>query len=223
VVGLTRRSPAGIPVVAAGGALLYYGLKASSVPQEAHARGVVVVNVSAEEAYRFWRDFENLPRFMRHLESVSVLGERRSRWVAIGPLGSRFTWDAEIISERPHEMIYWRSLPGSELELEGYVEFRPATGNRGTVVESRVHYLPPAGSIGKAFAKLLGKDPSFVMQQDLRRFKALVETGEIPTTAGQPHGPRDFATAAARVLDPDRPLRRGTGLREAIAAERRIS
>ncbi len=221
VYGLTRRSPLGYVLAAGGGALAYTGVKSEFLRRDTTARSSVTVNVSPEEAYRFWRDFENLPRFMRHLESVSVMGARRSRWVAIGPMGARVEWEAEIVSERPNEAISWRSLPDSEIEVEGLVEFRRAPGNRGTIISVWTRFRPPAGAAGRMVAKMLGKDPSFLMEQDMRRFKALVETGEIPTTEGQPHGPRDAMTAAARLMNPDEPMSRGAALLEQFRASRR--
>jgi uncharacterized membrane protein len=187
------------------------------------ARSSIQLNCSPQEAFQFWRNFENLPRFMRHLETVSVTGDRRSRWTAIGPLGKRLRWDAEIVAERPGELISWRSLEGSDLMLDGFVEFHSAPADRGTTVFATIIYTPPGGQLGRTAAKMLGKDPSFLMRQDLRRFKALVETGEIPTTEGQTHGPRSRATAAARLLDPDQPFPRNTKLSDAFEAQRRIS
>jgi len=225
IYGLTRRSSLGVALATAGGAVAYLGATKAAAAARANlvARASVVVNASPEEAYRFWRNFENLPRFMHHLESVRESGQRRTHWVANGPMGSRIEWDAEIIIERPNEAIGWRSVEDSEFENDGIIEFRNATGNRGTLVDVRMRWTPPAGALGRAVAQLFGKDPSFLMQQDLRRFKALLETGEIPTTEGQPHGPRDRMTAALRLADPDRPPRRHLGVREAMRAERRIS
>jgi len=219
--GLTRRSTTGILLAAGGGTLAYFGARANGAPNEAVARGSVLVNTSPQEAYRFWRNFENLARFMRHLDSVQVTGEKQSRWVAIGPMGTRVSWNAEIANERENELIAWRSLPGSDLTVDGIVEFRAAPVDRGTIISCAVRYMPPAGQIGAIAAKLLGKDPSFLMQQDLRRFKALIETGEIPTIEGQTHGPRSMISAAARVASPDYAWQRRGSLREAIANERR--
>jgi uncharacterized membrane protein len=160
---------------------------------------------------------------MHHLQSVTDIGNGRSRWVAIGPLGSKFHWDAEIVNEQPNRSIAWRSLSGSEIEVNGYVEFQPAPGNRGTLVSARIRYRPPAGAVGHAVAKMLGKDPNFLMRQDLRRLKALVETGEIPTTEGQTHGPRSATVAAARLVDPDRPIRGDAEITEVFSQLRRVS
>jgi uncharacterized membrane protein len=168
----------------------------------------VLVNCLPEQAYSFWRDFEKLPHFMHHLESVRVTDNRRSHWVALGPMGVHLEWDAEIVDDRPNQAIAWRSLPDSDLSVEGTVEFRPALANRGTLITARIQYRPPAGAMGHALARLFGKDPNFLMRQDMRRFKALVETGEIPTTEGQTHGPRDKMTGVVRMVNPDQPISR---------------
>ncbi len=221
VLGITRRSKAGAALAAAGGALAFAGSRVSTVPGQLAAHSSVLLNCSRQEAYNFWSDFENLPRFMRHLHSVSKIADRRFRWLALAPMGAQFSWDAEIVAERPGELISWRSLPGSDIDVDGTVEFRKATDNRGTIVDAVVLYRPPAGSIGKSVAKLFGKYPGFIMRQDLRRFKALVETGEIPTIEGQTHGPRSRKVAAFRFINPDQPIRPAS--REAFSAVRRTA
>ncbi len=221
--GVTRKSAAGWVLAAAGGALVYSGVRSDSTPRRLAARASVVVNAAAEELFGFWRNFENLPRFMRHLDSVTVLDGGRSRWIALGPMGKRIQWTAEIVHEVPNQSISWRSLPESDVEVDGTVEFTRATGNRGTLVNAIVQYRPGVGALGRAAIKLLAKDPSFLMQQDLRRFKALIETGEIPTTDGQSHGPRDLGTAMFRLADPDRPFRAESDLRDVLEASRRVS
>jgi uncharacterized membrane protein len=143
----------------------------------------IVVNASAEEVYQYWRDLENLPRFMRYLESVKVTGEGRSHWVAKAPGGS-VEWDAEITEDRPNQLISWRSLEGSEVETSGTVRFEPAVGGRGTVIHVKLDYDPPAGAVGALVAKLFGEDPDAQMQIDLRRFKQIVEVGEIVVSDG---------------------------------------
>ncbi|MFL6254612.1 MAG: SRPBCC family protein [Pyrinomonadaceae bacterium] len=143
----------------------------------------IIVNASAEEVYGFWRDFENLPQFMRYLESVTVTGEGRSHWVAKAPGGS-VEWDAEITEDRPNQLIAWRSLEGSEVETSGTVRFEPAVGGRGTVVHVQLDYNPPGGKLGALFAKLFGEDPDGQMQIDLRRFKQVIELGEVVVSDG---------------------------------------
>jgi uncharacterized membrane protein len=223
--GLSRRSLGGSLVAAAGGAVALQGIRANAIatPSQSFARASVIVNAPAAEVYRFWREFENLPRFMHHLHSVTQLDNRRSKWIAYGPASSRVEWTAEIVAERENEIIAWRSLEDSQVHVDGSVEFRPATGNRGTIVDATVLYRPPAGGAGNFVAKLLGKDPSFLMEQDLRRFKALLETGEIPTTVGQSHGPRSAAASIARLVDPDQPIRGEGKITEMVEAKRRVS
>jgi len=222
IYGVTRRSPSGVALAAAGGTLAYLGAKAGT-QREPMAHSSVLLNCSPEEAYSYWRDFENLPRFMHHIETVTVQDNRRSRWVAIGPIGARVHWDAEIVDERVNERISWRSLPGSDVYVEGSVEFHRAPADRGTLVTAHIRYEPPAGALGAAVAKIFGKDPNFLMRRDLSRFKALVETGEVPTIRGQSHGPRSVTAAVARVADPDRPMRGEAGVVEILRAERRAS
>ena len=155
----------------------------------------VTINRPAAELYRFWRAFENLPRFMRHLDSVRPAGDRRSHWIARAPAGATVEWDAEIVEERPDELIRWRSLPGAAVENAGAVRFRPAPGDRGTEVAVTLEYRPPAGIAGAALAKLFGEEPSQQVDEDLHRFKQLMEAGEVATNDGQPAGP-----APSRIL-----------------------
>lgn len=150
----------------------------------------VTVNRPSQELFQFWRNFENLPRFMNHLKSVKVQDTKHSHWVAKGPLDSSIEWDAEIINEKPNEVIGWRSLEGASVPNAGSVQFKPAPGNRGTVVTVSLKYDPPAGAIGAAVARLFGEEPDVQVGDDLRRFKEAMEAGEIPTTEGQPTGKR---------------------------------
>jgi uncharacterized membrane protein len=148
----------------------------------------VTINRSPEELYRYWRDFQNLPRFMKHLEAVRQIGDGRSHWVAKAPAGMRVEWDAEITEDRPNELIAWRSLEGADVDSVGSVRFERAPGGRGSIVRVEMRYRPPAGVGGATVAKLLGKDPGWQIKDDLRHFKQIVETGEVITTQGQPAG-----------------------------------
>jgi uncharacterized membrane protein len=152
-----------------------------------HVMRSITVNRFPEDVYRFWRDFENLPRFMSHLESVEGKG-RRSRWRAKGPAGSSIEWEAEIETDRPNEMIAWRSCPGTSVPNEGSVSFLPAPGGRGTEVRVEMQYEPPAGALGAAVAKLFGREPSQQIAGDLRRFKQVIETGEVVHSDASIHG-----------------------------------
>jgi uncharacterized membrane protein len=150
----------------------------------------VTVLKPARLVYEFWRDFENLPRFMTHLLDVDTTSNGRSHWVARGPLGLRVEWDAEIIVDIPGEAIGWKSLDGSDVDTAGSVRFRELPGGRGTEVRVNLKYDPPAGKVGIAVAKLFGESPAQQIRADLRRFKQIVEAGEIPSTEGQPRGRR---------------------------------
>ncbi|MBM0232611.1 SRPBCC family protein [Micromonospora sp. STR1_7] len=148
----------------------------------------VTVNRSPTEAYRFWRNMENLPRFMAHLESVHADDLRRSHWTARGPAGHRVEWDAEIIDDQPNKSITWRSLPGTRVPNAGRVAFVPAPGDRGTEVRVQLRYAPPAGALGRVVAKLFGEEPEQQVRDDLRRFKQVLETGEVVRSEGSPNG-----------------------------------
>jgi uncharacterized membrane protein len=163
------------------------------------------INASPDEVYSFWRQLDNLPRFMRHLESVEPLGGRISHWVARGPAGMRVEWDAEMIEDTP-QRISWRSLERADVPNSGTVDFTPAPGGRGTELRVRLQYDPPGGKAGKWFAKLFGEEPSQQLYDDLRRVKSLIETGEIPQTPGsssvfqaaQPYSARRRAAGGRR-------------------------
>jgi len=139
----------------------------------------ITVNSSPEDVYRFWRDFENLPRFMSHLVSVRITGERRSHWVAKGPGGTTIEWDAEITKDVPGQLIAWRSVEGADVENSGVVRFDPAPGGRGTEVRVELVYNPPGGLLGASVAKLFGEEPGEQIKGDLYRFKQVIETGEV--------------------------------------------
>jgi len=155
----------------------------SPVSSVAQGQGIkversITVNRPPAEVYRFWRQLENLPRFMDHLESVTVIDENRSHWVAKAPAGTKVEWDASIHNEIEDELIAWRSLPGSDIDNAGSVHFTPA----GDATEVRVvlSYDPPAGRVGAAVAKLLGEEPGTHVEEDLRRFKQVIELSKTP-------------------------------------------
>jgi uncharacterized membrane protein len=147
----------------------------------------VVVHRPVREVYQFWRNFENLPRFMDHLESVTVLDETRSRWIAKAPAGTRVEWDAAIHNEVEDELIAWRSLEGADVNHAGSVHFTPI-GQDSTEVRVVLSYEPLAGKLGAALAKLLGEEPSQQVEDDLRRFKQVMEASEIQTNSRHPAG-----------------------------------
>jgi uncharacterized membrane protein len=143
-----------------------------------HLRRAITVNRSPEEVYAFWHDFENLPRFMAHLESVKVT-DGRSHWRAKGPAGTSVEWEAEMVVDRPHEVIAWRSLPDATVSNYGSVQFIAAPRGQGTEVHVELFYDPPGGAIGSTIAKLFGEEPGQQIEGDLRRFKQVLETGEV--------------------------------------------
>ena len=146
----------------------------------------VTINRPLAELYRFWRNLENLPQFMQHLHAVSMRDEGVSHWVAKGPAGTRVEWDARIINEVENKVIGWQSLAGSTISTAGSVNFDDDPhGSRVTV---HLQYHPPGGRLGAAVAKIFGEEPNQTIREDLRRFKQLMEAGEIPTTEGQPSG-----------------------------------
>ncbi|HEV7887856.1 MAG TPA: SRPBCC family protein [Acidimicrobiales bacterium] len=153
------------------------------------ARTVITVNKPASECYALWRDFERLPEFMYHLESVQTAGGRRSHWRAKAPAGTTVEWDAEITEDEPDRRIAWRST-GGDVENEGSVDFAPVPGGQGTEVAVAVDYTPPGGPLGALVAKLFGEEPLQQLKDDLRRFKQVLETGEVVRSDGSPDGTR---------------------------------
>nr|HET6904762.1 SRPBCC family protein [Ktedonobacteraceae bacterium] len=207
--GITRRDWAGGVLALLGGGFVYRGLTGHSYVYQAlrintnnreqattsvadqegiKVERAVTINKPAAELYRFWRNFENLPRFMDHLESVTVTDNTHSHWVATAPANTVVEWDAEIINEHENELIAWRSLEDADINNAGSVHFTPAPGGRGTVVKVVLEYDPPAGYIGATIARLFGQAPDQQVHASLRRFKEIMEAGEIPTTQGQPSG-----------------------------------
>ncbi|HIK07448.1 MAG TPA: SRPBCC family protein [Trichormus sp. M33_DOE_039] len=206
LMGLRQASLRGVLTALAGGGLIYQGAtKRSTIQQAQEAIGLnkpikvektVTINKSAEELYRYWHNFENLPTFMKHLKSVKVYNEKRessghatrTHWIANAPLGNSVEWDADILEDRENEFISWASVEGADVENSGFVRFRPAPGNRGTEVKVVLEYNPPGGTLTAIFAKLFGEEPEQQIGDELRRFKMLMEAGEIATTEGQPSG-----------------------------------
>ena len=193
--GLSRRSLRGALMAIAGGGLVYHSVGGKSGIQDATGMNqniivekTVTINKSPEDLYHYWHNFENLPTFMKHLKSVKVLDEKRSHWIANAPMDNSVEWDAEIINEQENHLIAWTSLEGADVENSGFVRFQPAPAGRGTEVKVVIEYNPPGGALGAAIAKLFGEEPEQQIGDDLRRFKQLMETGEIATTEGQPTG-----------------------------------
>jgi uncharacterized membrane protein len=206
VYGLRKRSISGLGITLAGAALLHRGAAGhcntyqalgistakntthhADVARDVHIEKSIIIDKSPEELYSFWRQFENLPRFMDHLESVNSVGFNRWHWVAKGPAGVRLEWDAEIYNEKPNELIAWRSLDGNFINA-GSVHFEPAPGERGTMVKVVMNYNAPGGKVSALLAKLFGQEPGQVIEEDLRRLKQILETGEVATIEGQSSG-----------------------------------
>jgi uncharacterized membrane protein len=198
LLGLRQRSLRGVLTAIAGSGLIYQGaMKKSTIAQAQEAIGVnqtikvektVTINKPADELYRFWHNFENLPRFMKHLKSVTVLDNQKSHWVANAPLGSSVEWDAYILEDRENEFISWASAEDADVDNSGFIRFTKAPGDRGTEVKVVLEYNPPGGVLASVVAKLFGEEPEQQIGDDLRRFKMLMEAGEIATTEGQPKG-----------------------------------
>ncbi len=204
-----EHSVGGAILAAAGGTLIYRGATGhcpmyaaagvstaeyGGVPRAlSGSRGVnleeaVTISRSVSELYRFWRDFEQLPRFMQHLKSVRRLDDRRSQWMASAPGRRTVEWEAEIINDIPDKMISWRTVDGSDVASAGSVHFEDAGAERGTVVRVKLQYAPPGGKTGSWIAWAFGEEPRQQVHDDLRRLKQLLEAGEVPTTKGQPRG-----------------------------------
>ena len=163
-----------------------YGSARTRPRRHAHVRveQAVTINRPIEEVYAFWRQYDNFPRFMRHVVAVEVLGNGRSRWRAKAPGGLEVDWEAETLQDRENEWIAWRSVEGSRIQNSGSVRFTRAPGARGTEVRVQLEYHPPAGALGRRVAWLFGEEPEQQVKEDLRRFKQLMETGEIPLSEG---------------------------------------
>jgi uncharacterized membrane protein len=205
-----ERSAAGVLMTAAGSALIYRSAtgfcpvyaaagidtatdrhdtrRALGGPAGVHVEESVTINRDAGELYDCWRRFDDLPRFMSHLISVRTVNRRLSHWVAKAPAGRKVEWDAEVINDVPGELIGWRTVDGADVVSAGSVQFKRAPAGRGTEVRVHLQYDPPAGKAGATVAWLLGYEPTQTIREDLRRFKQLMETGEVPTTHGQPRG-----------------------------------
>jgi uncharacterized membrane protein len=199
--GLARPTPAHFALAGLGSMLvaraavghsyLYDQIGFSTADPESQAVEIVqsvTVMRPREEVYAFWRDLENLPRFMAHIASVETLSEGRSRWVAAGPgLAPDLEWEAEIVQENPGRVLAWQSLPESDIDHSGHVRFIDAP-HGGTEVHARIAYRPPAGTVGAAVARALDPILGQLIKEDIRRFKHLAEAGEIPTIDGQSSG-----------------------------------
>ena len=150
----------------------------------------VSINRPRGELYEFWRDFRNLPLFMENIESVAVSDGRRSHWKVRAPAGQDVEWDALLTEDRTGEVIAWESAEGADVRNSGRIEFRDSTNDRGTMVTATITYDAPGGAVGKVIAKLFQREPNIQARRDLRRFKQLMETGEVSTAMPPDAAPR---------------------------------
>ena len=179
-LGLSTAQPQGLTKAGAMGLSLPKAM-------EVHLESAITIARPADELYRYWRRQENLPNFMLYIESVTAKDDIYSHWVAKMPLDRRLEWDSEITADRPGELIAWRSLEGADLDQRGEVRFQAAPGQRGTEVRLKMDMIPSGGLLGAA-ARFLKGLPEQMLHEDLRRFKQLMETGEMPTITDQPSG-----------------------------------
>lgn len=185
VLGLIRRGPLGLLMAAAGGFLIFRAAGGSQMVNQVTGGGPisskpifvehsVVIDRPAQSVYDYWRKLDNLPQIMSHLETVTVLDERRSRWVAKAPLGTHVEWEAEVVNDKPGERIGWHSLPGATVDNAGSVQFE-SMPNGSTRLHVALSYRPPAGPLGAAVAKIFGEEPSQQIAEDLQKFKQSFE------------------------------------------------
>jgi uncharacterized membrane protein len=182
---------------------LYAAVTRSRQKTELELTATTTVASTTQEAYDLWRRLEILPSFMAHLDEVRTTGEGTSHWRASAPFGMAVEWDAEITDDVPGERIAWRSVDGATVGNEGEVRFLPAPGGRGSEVHVRMRYSMPAGPLGAAVARYFGEEPHQQLDDDLRRFKQVVETGEVVRSEGAPGGKRarrEFPQHPARPL-----------------------
>lgn len=168
-----------------------------SIPgrEPVRARSSVTVNKSPGQVYQRWRNLEELPDYLYHLIEVKAVDRTRSHWVARAPAGARVEWDAEIVADEPERLLSWQALPGAKVPNSGRVWFAPAPAGAGTEVTVELAYQPPGGRAGARLAGLFGERPEQQISDALRRFKQVLETGEVVRSDGTPEG-----TLAARQL-----------------------
>ena len=192
--GASQKSFGGILLALLGGALIHrgvtghcnvyekLGVNSRQLNDETGVPGnkgikvnrTIIVDRAPQDVYRFWRNLENLPKFMEHVQSVREIDERRSQWVVKGPAGTEVEWTAQILTDRENSLISWESLPGAEVQNAGSVRFEPVNNGQSTEVKVSLQYLPPAGVIGATVAKLFGEAPEQQLDEDLQRFKELL-------------------------------------------------
>jgi len=171
-----------------------------------HVTATTTINKPPAEVYSFWKELEHLPDFMAHVDAVHKSGNGSSHWAVSAPFGRTVEWDAETVDDLPERRIAWRSVPGADIDNEGAVDFVPAPGGRGTEVHVSIGYSVPAGKLGEAIARYFGEDPHQQLDDDLRRLKQILETGEVVRSDGAPGGKRarrEFPQHPAQPLTDD--------------------
>jgi uncharacterized membrane protein len=184
----------------------YAAITRSRTRTMAETVGTTTISKPPPEVYDRWRQLDSLPAFMAHLDEVRVTGERTSHWRTASVGGRHIEWDAEITEDVPGERIAWRSTDNADIWNEGTASFLEAPGGRGTEVHVRLRYALPGGRLGQLMARLLGEDPRLQLDDDLRRFKQVIETGEVVRSEGAPAGKRarhEFPQHPARPLAAD--------------------
>ncbi len=163
-------------------------------PEAVQAKTTITVNKPKQEVYNFWRNLSNLPLFMKHLKEINVVDENHSTWKAKIPGGlGNVQWDSKILTDKPGEEISWSSMPDSQIENRGTVKFLDA-GKFGTEINVDISYHPPAGNIGEGVAKLLTPALEKMIKEDIRNFRRIIESGELPTIEGQAKGEKNKTT-----------------------------
>lgn len=202
MLAFKRPAPAGLPMLFSGAYLLYRGVSGNCLVNSmlsrdtSHRMGTsidvvrtVTIKKPLEQVYAYWRQLENLPVFMTHLSNVKQLDDKRSHWEVNFPeTGLHLHWDAILVEEEINHLLSWRSVPGASIDNSGEVRFRRAPGDKGTEVQVALTYRPPLGEIGESIGKFLNPVFAVMVKEDVRRFKQLLETGELPTSEAQPTG-----------------------------------
>jgi uncharacterized membrane protein len=195
-------SPVPIPLL---GRALDLAAAASRAQKESpmELTGTTTIRTSPDELYRFWRQLDRLPTFMAHVDDVTTTGERTSHWTVSAPFGRTVEWDAEITDEEPGRSIAWTSVGNADVQNEGVVRFAKAPRDQGTEIHATIRYKIPGGKLGEAVARYFGEDPHQQLDDDLRRLKQVIETGEVVRSDGAPWGKRarkEFPQHAAQPL-----------------------
>lgn len=200
ILNIKKRPAIGMASAITGGSLLFRGSTgycfvneavgrdtSEQIPTAISIKETVTINRDRYDVYDAWRSLENLPLFMQHLQSVKEITNTRSHWAAQVPKGlGTIEWDADIVREEEGEVLSWKSVPGAMVDNAGEVVFKEAPGNRGTELHAVISYIPPAGDVGKLAAKLLNNAFERLVREDMRRFKRMIETGELPVIRHDP-------------------------------------